>query len=457
MNTKLKYLACLLVLPLVMPALAMASTSSSVAASAKISKQGSILGESTSYSDQEAVNAVIIKIGSCAKYTTSEQKVTCLTEVLLDLTKILVGRTSRPAYEDKSIKKTEETHIVKGDFPPIVKALSANKGKIGDTVTIYGNNFKSKSGKVYVSFAIPGKEGFSSIPPIEINDTAIKFKFDERSMLYSSFGDTAGKIIELKLFLTYENDNTQTYTNSIPFYFDGTAGGTIIVNKDATPVISSLSANKGKIGDIVTIYGNGFKAASGSVTVSLYAPDRERVVQLTPVEISDTLIKFKIYDSIGLTEKAAGNTVKFNLFLTYTNGSNKLYSNKLEFYFDGTNGGTILTNDYIPSIKSLSANKGKIGDVITVYGKDFNSVKARGKAYLTLDTGERGRFGYSSAFERKENAITFKIEEKNIMPGFLEYSKGKIVELELFITFDNDDSPVNTNKLEFYFDGTSNN
>ncbi len=133
-----------------------------------------------------------------------------------------------------------------------------------------------------------------------------------------------------------------------------------------TPVIYSVSPTSGPFESKITIIGTNFLTESNRTSVTVFFTNAlGKQIRLTPDSISSTKITF--YLPSDFKSYISGNTVFGIQVVNFSNkvpGKGDTSSNILNFTITAPK----------PAITSISANSGKVGDSITVYGTGFDNL-----------------------------------------------------------------------------------
>ncbi len=315
---KYKYFIASFALLLILPSLSIASV--------KTATQGSVLGDYTS-SEREEISKIVTKIGTCTSLSTNDQKVSCLSEVLVSLTKILLNRTVNNNHDNnKYYENNDDKNINKNNGGIEIRSLSANQAKAGDVVNIYGYNFTALPGDMNVCFKDGPYAKYTCIKPTSVTNNVVTFSIQKQSMFWSSFA--VNKINTTKIFLRREGSSSTAESNELEFNID-----TRISNESSDSInatITSLSANQAKYGDTVKIYGRNFNKLSSEFMVCFEVDGRIENSCISYASRIDNMIEFT-FKNVLYSYFGTNKIFSTNLFLR----DGDVRSNKIEFNIDG--------------------------------------------------------------------------------------------------------------------------
>ncbi|HEX2933988.1 MAG TPA: IPT/TIG domain-containing protein [Bacteroidales bacterium] len=325
-------------------------------------------------------------------------------------------------------------------FPKEIRLESVSPlfGEVGDTITLYGNNFETSISNIQVKFYINRESDYVLATVVSASETAIKIKVPDLSKI-SSFDYGSLFSIQLNMGKTGRTLYNAFVLQSFPTGFlpkqgtfntlitiSGTQmdnisavmiGNTIVYADDrsSTSVVFSVPFSmKQKKSKIYVVKGNAQIEVPGGefemlpLTVSSVYPMLVRPGDL--VEVTGSNFN-RNYDN--------GNIMKI--------GSTQLWSSyesesSSSFYIPGniaageypiriSNGvDTVLMPDpltvVVPSITNISSASVYPGDLLTITGHNFNDL-----IYIDGDP-----YGYDFSYS-KHDSVSFEIEVPSLRPG----------------------------------------
>jgi hypothetical protein len=268
------------------------------------------------------------------------------------------------------------------DSAPVISEINPAYGNVGDLFTVYGQGFNASS-EVYVdnrlisNSAISGdKSSISFIIPSVLNGACSPDSV-------CSTADIPVTSSQYTVNISNQNGVSSAYTFAI---------GTSNSSSSNTPIISSISPQKGPAETLTVIYGSGFSTTSPNTVTFGYQPITATFVSTDGDTISFTTPK---NIEIGFTQSLLGHGIYSNPIGTYeVSVSNKNgTSSKIEF--DTTDGSSSITTDTTgttttlyspPHISSISPKRGTSGIIITLTGSGFDP--ADGHTYVVFNGNE---------------------------------------------------------------------
>ncbi|OGU57305.1 MAG: hypothetical protein A2X64_06225 [Ignavibacteria bacterium GWF2_33_9] len=241
-------------------------------------------------------------------------------------TRILVQIPENAKSGNIFVKTTEMEsngfYFIIDDNAPVITSLSPTQANVGDEITISGNYFGVTQSASYVEF-----NGIKATAYTQWSNSSIKVKVPA--------GATSGDVTV----------NVGTLESN----------GSYLIIGNNSPIITTLSATNGKVGDEITITGNNF----GNTQTSSYV-EFNGIKATAYTQWSNTSIKVKV--PVGAT---SGD-------VTVTVGA--ITSNGVNF--------TVQIDDTNPNITALSSTSFNIGDELIIYGKNFGSKTADSKVFF---------------------------------------------------------------------------
>ncbi len=288
---------------------------------------------------------------------------------------VYVANTEEYDYSGFIKSNFVEFGVINQDAPNIV-SLSSSQARIGDKITVSGENFKKDYKFSYIEFLLNGKRVALSEPLSRAqSDTSLEFVISSHLVNRFGFGNYQVRVINTS------GRDLDNYLVSNPL--------DIKILDTNIPVLNSINPLKVRVGETVTILGSNFQ--TGLLTAKIeFLKDNKIVASLFPSYLNLNGAEMRFVIDQKLFSKTGFGNFQVRVVNMEGDESNPAYS-------DSVNLG-IIDTPQASSIFTISPNEGKIGDKITIFGPYFDQ-----HSFVEIDNS------IVKPIFRTKNSISFRV------------------------------------------------